>query len=109
MWHLCIDELHMEGVITAPRDAHAVGLCATCCRHTVPLASGADVETLAQRMEEEPVTYHAATLATVVFLAPHTADGCGGNLVWVIPTCGNFKAEALPCTEEAHGGAVRQC
>ena len=47
VWHLCIDEIHVEDVITVSGEAHAVGLCATCCRHPMPLASGGDVEALA--------------------------------------------------------------
>ena len=42
-WHLCIDEMHVEDAITVSREVIAVGLCATCCRHPMPLPSGADV------------------------------------------------------------------
>ena len=92
-WHLCIDEIHVEDVITISGEAEAVGLCATCCRHPMPLASGADVEALAQRLEQDLDTYHAANQATVVFLAPHTEEGYSAVPVWVIPTCGRFKAD----------------
>ena len=68
VWHLCMDEIHVEDVITVSREALAVGLCATCCRHPMPLASGADVEALAERLEQDADTYHAANQATVVFL-----------------------------------------
>ena len=74
-------------------EAQTVGLCATCCRHPMPLASGGDVEALAQRLERDPDTYHAASQATVVFLAPHTEEGYSAIPVWVIPTCGKFKAD----------------
>ena len=74
-------------------EAEAVGLCTTCCRHAMPLASGGDVEALAPRLEQDPHTYHAANQATVVFLAPHTAEGYSAIPVWVIPTCGRFKAD----------------
>ena len=47
VWHLCINEIHVEDVITVSGEAQAVGLCATCCRHPMPLASGGDVEALA--------------------------------------------------------------
>ena len=60
VWHLCIDGIHVEGVITDSREALAVELCATCCRHPMPLASGADVEALAQRLEQDSDTSHAA-------------------------------------------------
>ena len=93
VWHLCIDEIHVEDVITVSREALAVGLCAMCCRHPMPLASSADVEVLAQRLEQNPDTYHAANQATVVFLAPHTEKGYYAIPLWVIPTCGRFKAE----------------
>ena len=43
VWNVCIDEIHVEDVITVSREALAGGLCATCCRHPMPLASGADV------------------------------------------------------------------
>ena len=75
VWHLCIDEIHSEHVMTVSREALAVGLCATCCRHPMLLASGADVEALAQRLEQDSNTYHAANHTTVVFLAPHTKEG----------------------------------
>ena len=93
VWHLCIDEIHMEDVITVSGKAQAVGLCATCCRHPMPLASGGDVEALAQRLEQDPDTYHAANQATLVLLAPHTEEGYSAIPVWVIPTCGRFKAD----------------
>ena len=93
VWHLCIDEIHVEDVITVSGEAQAVGLCATCCRHPMPLASGGDVEALAQRLEQDRDTYHAANQATVVFLAPHTEEGYSAIPVWVIPTCGRFKAD----------------
>ena len=32
VWHLCVDEIHVEDVISASCEAHAVGLCATCWR-----------------------------------------------------------------------------
>ena len=47
VWHLCIDEIHVEDVITVSGEAKGVGLCATRCRHPMPLASGGDVEALA--------------------------------------------------------------
>ena len=83
----------VEDVITVSGEAQAVGLCATCCRHPMPLASGGDVEALAQRPEQDPDTYHAANQAAVVFLAPHTEEGYSAIPVWVIPTCGRFKAD----------------
>ena len=86
VWYLCIDEIHVEDVITVSGEAQAVGLCATCCRHPMPLASGGDVEALAQRLEQDPDTYHAANQATVVFPAPHTEEGYCAIPVWVIPT-----------------------
>ena len=80
VWHLCIDEIHVEDVITVSGEAQAVGLCATCCRRPMPLAPGGDVEALAQRLEQDPDTYHAANQATVVFLAPHTLPSlCGSS------------------------------
>ena len=93
VWHLCVGEIHVEDVITFSREALAVGLCATCCWHPMPLASDEDVEPLARRLEQDPDTYHAANQASVVFLAPHTEVGYSAILVWVIPTCGRFKAE----------------
>ena len=93
VWHVCIDEIHVEDVITVSREAVTVGLCATCCRYPMPSASGANVEALAQRLEQDPDTYHTANQATVVFLAPHTEEGYSAIPVWVIPTCGTFRAE----------------
>ena len=93
VWHLCIDEIHVEHVITVSREAVAVELCAACCRHPMPLASGDDVEDMAQRLEQDPDTYHTANQATVVFLAPHTEEGCFAISVSVIPTCSRLKAE----------------
>ena len=93
VWHPCINQMHVDDLITASREALAVGLCAMCCRYPMPLASGADVEALAQRPEQDPDTYHAANQATVVFLAPHTEDWYSAIPVWVIPTCGKCKAE----------------
>ena len=93
VWHRCIDEIHVEDVITVSREALTVGLCATCCRHPMPMASGADVEALAQRPEQDSNTCDAANQATVVFPAPHTVEGYSAIAVWVIPTCGRFKAE----------------
>ena len=69
-----------------------MGLCARCCRHPMPLASGDDVEGLAQKLEQDPDTHHAANHATVVFLAPHTEEGYFAIPVGVMPTCGRFKA-----------------
>ena len=71
VWHLCSDEIYMEDIITVSHKARAVELCTTCCRHPMPLASGADVEALATRLEQDLDTYHTANQATVVFLAPH--------------------------------------
>ena len=93
VWHVCIDEIHVEDVITVSHEALAVGLCATCCRHPMPLASGPDAEALAQRLEQDPDTYHAANQATVVFPAPHTEEGYSAIPVCLIPTCGGFQAE----------------
>ena len=93
VWPLCIDKIHVEDVITASGEGQAVGLCATCCRHPMPLPSGADVEALAQRLEQDPDTYHAANQATVVIVAPHTEEGYSAVPVFVIPTCGRFKAD----------------
>ena len=93
MWHLCIDEIHVEDVITVSRDAHVVGLCAMCGRHPVLLAIGDDVEALAELLEQDPGTYHAANHAMVVLSAPHAEEGCSAIPVWVIPTCGKFKGE----------------
>ena len=58
------------------------------------------MQALAQRLEQDLDTYHAANQATVVFVAPHTEDGYSAIPVWVIPTCGNFKAQ--------HSHAVRK-
>ena len=49
VWHLCTNEMHVEDVITVSHEAIALGLCATCCRYPMPLASGDDVEALAQQ------------------------------------------------------------
>ena len=57
------------------------------------LASGADVEALAQRLEQDPGTYHTANKATVVFLAPHLEEGYSAIPVWVIPAYGSVKVE----------------
>ena len=64
------------------------------------LASGDDLQSLAQRLKQVPQTYHAANQATVVFVAPRTAEEYSAIPVWVIPTCGRFKA--------AHCHAVRK-
>ena len=32
VWHMCIDEIHVEDVIAVSREALEVTLCATCCR-----------------------------------------------------------------------------
>ena len=109
VWHLCIDEIHVQDIITVSGEAQAVGLCATCCRHPMPLASGAVVEALAQRLEQDQDTYHAANRAAVVFLEPHTEEEYSAILVWVIPTCGRFKADHCHAVRKEHGGAVRQC
>ena len=93
VWHLCMDEIHVEHGITVSREALAVGLCATCCRHPMPLLSGANVEALAQRLEQDLHTYHTVNQETLLFLAPHTEEGYLPIPVWVIPTCGTFKAE----------------
>ena len=93
VWHLCIDEIHVQDVINVSREALAVGLCTMCCRHPMPLASGAGVEALARRLEQALDTYHTANQATMVFLAPHTEEGRSAIPVGVIPTCGTFKAE----------------
>ena len=45
------------------------------------------------RRKQDSASYHAATPATVVFLAPHTAEGYSAIPVWVSPTCGKVKAE----------------
>ena len=95
MWHLCIDEIYVEDAITVSREALAVGLCATCCRHPMPLASGDDVEALTQRLEQDPDTNHATNQAPVVLLAPHTEEEYSAIPVWVIATCGRFKAAHL--------------
>ena len=44
VWHLCIDEINFEDLVTISREALALRLCATCCRHPLPLVSGDDVE-----------------------------------------------------------------
>ena len=41
VWHLCIDEIHVEDVITVSGEAHAVGLCATRCWHPMPRCGNA--------------------------------------------------------------------
>ena len=51
------------------------------------------MEAVAQRLEQDPDTYHAANQATVVFLAPHTEEGYSAIPVWVVPMCGGFKAD----------------
>ena len=81
----------MEDVITISRDVHMARLCAMCCQHTMPMATGDDVEAVAQQLEQEPATYHATTLATVVLVASHTAEGYSAIHIWAIPTCGKFK------------------
>ena len=58
--HLCIDKLHVEDLNIVSAQALSVGLCATCCRHPMPLASGDNVEALAERLEEGAKTYDAA-------------------------------------------------
>ena len=91
--HLCIDELHVENILAVSQDVHVVRLCATYCRQTIPVASGNNVESPAEQLEHEPASYHAAALATVVFLAPHTAEGYSAISVWVMLPRGNFKGE----------------
>ena len=59
----------------------------------MPLANGDNVEALAQRLEQASDRYHASNEAAVVFLVPHTEDGYSAIPLWVIPTCGLFKAE----------------
>ena len=60
----------------------------------MPSARGDDVEALAQWLEQEPATYHAATQAVVVFLiALHALEGYFAIPAWVIATCWKFKAE----------------
>ena len=105
MWHLCIDEIYVEDA-TVSHEAHTVGLCTTCCWHTMPLASGDDMEALAQRLEHNLGTHHAANQATVVFLAPHAEEGYSAIPtipVWVIPTCGKFKGEHCMLRDVSHG------
>ena len=92
MWHLWIGKIHVD-VIIVSREAIAVGLHAMYGQHPMPLASGDDVEALAQRLEEDPITYHAANQATVVFLALHTEEGYSAIPVRVIPTRGRFRAK----------------
>ena len=48
LWHLLIDELHMEDVIAVSLKGHAVGLCAICCKKAVTLCSGEEMKTLRQ-------------------------------------------------------------
>ena len=60
VWHLGIREIHVKGVITVSREAVAVGLCTTCCRRPMPLASGDDVEALAQPLQRDLDKYQAA-------------------------------------------------
>ena len=57
------------------------------------LASCDDVEAMAQRLPCDPATYHAATLATVVFGAPHAEEGYPAISLGVIPTCEMFQAD----------------
>ena len=68
-------------------------LCATCYRHHVPLAVGDDVGAWAHRLKQDPMTYHTANPATVVFLAPHAEEGYSAIPLLVIPTSGRCKAE----------------
>ena len=108
-WHLCIDKIHVEDVITVSRAAVAVGVCATWCRHPMPLANGADVEALAQRLEQYQDTYHAANQATVVFLASAYRGGVLCHPCVDHPLARQVQDRALPCCAVTHGRALRQC
>ena len=51
VWHLLIDEIHVEDVITVSCEARALGLCATCCTEMVTRCSGEDVEAPGERLD----------------------------------------------------------
>ena len=44
LWHLLIDEIHVEDAITVSREARAGGLCTTCCTQVEAPCGGEDVE-----------------------------------------------------------------
>ena len=96
LWHLRIDKLHSEHVITVSHDAHAVGMCTTFCWATMPLASGNNMEAVPPQVEQNSLLYHTATTASVAFLAYHTSEGYFALPVWAIPTCETFKARNRP-------------
>ena len=56
------------------------------------LGHGDAVEALAQQLEEHPDTYQATNRAAVVCPAPHTEQENYTIPMWVIRTCGKFKA-----------------
>ena len=87
MWHLLIDELHVEGLITVLHEAGAVGLCATGCIGAAILCSGENTEALRERLDRRSAQYHSATQATMVSMARHTAEANAIIPEWVIPTC----------------------
>ena len=51
------------------------------------------MEALAQQLEQDSDTYHAANQATLLFLAHHIEEWYCAIPVWIIPTCGRFKAQ----------------
>ena len=76
----CVDDIQVVDVINVSREALAAGLFATCCQHHMPLASGVDVDVVAQRLDQDPDACNAPNEATVVFLAPHTVPSlCGSS------------------------------
>ena len=94
-------------VIIVSREAIAVGLHAMYGQHPMPLASGDDVEALAQRLEEDPITYHTANQATVVFLALHTEEGYFAIPVRVISrAAGSGQSIAMLCRSTWRSSAV---
>ena len=83
LWHLLIDELHVEDIITISLVARAISMCATCCiKAVVTLCSGEDVEALGECLDRDAARYDVATQSTVVFLAPHATEACVA-----IPVC----------------------
>ena len=44
LWHLLIDEIHVEDAITVSRQARAGGLCTTFCTQVEAPCGGEDVE-----------------------------------------------------------------
>ena len=90
LWHLLVEEFHMEHVITVSREARAVCLCATCFKQVVTLCSRRDVDALRERLDQDAACYHAAGQAAIVVLATKAYRSIS---VWANPTCGKFKGD----------------